>query len=505
MKSVKSINELTKKCMKLAYSNSLSLSDHIYKATSKDLKILFSEYDYADVLGTLSGIWEFDKATSYFTYNQDYYNGTREIKVVATLYRRAYCGGIERVNAELMNLWTDMGLKVIFFTEEEENPLDFSYPSSVKRIIIPNSCDMIGRLKTLKKFCIKEEVDIFINHDWTNFNFIWDCMLMKMLKIPYAQYCHGHFSWCLSQGKQSFFQSEAFNLCDVIIAISETNAKFYQMCGCKSYFVHNPIPADLIKAKPSNLNSKHVLMVGRLSVEKYPLEALEIFKRVHEQVEEAILDIVGDGPMYEEMKEFVIKNGLEKNVIFHGGKTQEDVVSYYQNCACELFTSKMEGYPMVVLETKAYGVPIVMYDMPYLSLTKDKKGVLSTKISDFDTMSDAIVKLLNDKTFRISKGNEARESFEDLLRYDIRTAWKNIFAISVNDDKKIQSNDYYNPEGLTIEERCIIPFIVERFYWAYDNIFSSTDYMVGKNILKIPRKIKSFLRLIKRSIFNGDK
>ena len=82
---------------------------------------------------------------------------------------------------------------------------------------------------------------------------------------------------------------------------------------------------------------------------------------------------------------------------------------------------------------------------------------------------------------------------------------KNIFAISVNDDKKIQSNDYYNPESLTIEERCIIPFIVERFYWAYDNIFSSTDYMVGKNILKIPRKIKSFLRLIKRSIFNGDK
>lgn len=35
---------------------------------------------------------------------------------------------------------------------------------------------------------------------------------------------------------------------------------------------------------------------------------------------------------------------------------------------------------MVVLETKAYGIPIVMYDLLYLSLTKDKKRVLSSCI-----------------------------------------------------------------------------------------------------------------------------
>ena len=432
--------------------------------------------------------------------------GEQSINVVATSYHRAYGGGVERVNAELMNLWNDMGLKVVLFTEEAENPLDFPYPSSVKRIIIPDTYDMIGRLVALQKYCLEEKVDLFINHDWTNYNFIWECMLIKMLKISYAQYCHGHFSCCFSQGKQSLFQADAFKLCDVIIAISESNARFYQMCGGKSFFVQNPVPTDLKNARPSNLNSNHVLMVGRLSEEKYPLEALAIFKKVHEQVPEAVLDVVGDGPMGEEMYKYVHRNGLDTSVVFHGKKSQEEIADFYQNCACELFTSKMEGYPMVVLETKAYGIPIVMYDLPYLSLTKDKKGVLSSEISDFEAMSDHIVKLLIDNNYRIAQGLAARESFEDLLRYDLHAAWNSIFDICVTGDKHIQANGYYNPESLAAEDKYIMPLMIEKVEDGYDNMLKcSMDYKVGKSCLAIPRRVKRFLRLLKRGVLDGNK
>ena len=495
-----SFDELTNKCMKLAYSNSVSLSDEIYKATATDLKILWPEYGYANVLGALAGLWSFDKATTFFTHTRKLVQGGgQSINVVATSFHKAYGGGVERVNAELMNLWIDMGLKVVFFTEEAENSLDFPYPSSVKRIIIPNTHDMTGRLLALQKYCLEEKVDLFINHNWTNCNFIWECMLMKMLRISYVQYCHGHFSWCFSQGKQSLFQAEAFNLCDVVVAISESNARFYQMCGCKSFLVHNPVPTDLKNARQSNLNSNHVLMVGRLAEEKYPLEALAIFKKVHERVPEAILDVVGDGPMDEEMYQYVHKNGLDTSVVFHGKKSQEEIAGFYQNCACGLFTSKMEGYPMVVLETKAYGVPIVMYDLPYLSLTKDKKGVLSAEISDFEAMADNVVNLLNNDNYRIDQGREARESFEELLRYDLHAAWNSIFDICITDDKHIQANGYYNPESLAAEDKYIMPLMIEKIKDGYDNMLkSSMDYKVGKSCLEIPRKVKSFLRILKR-------
>ena len=153
---------------------------------------------------------------------------------------------------------------------------------------------------------------------------------------------------------------------------------------------------------------------------------------------------------------------------------------------------------MVVLETKAYGVPIVMYDMPYLFLIKDKKGVLSSKIGNLDEMADNIVTLLRDDSFRISKGKEARESFEELLRYDLRAVWDNILDICANDDVPIQPNDYYNPERLAAEDRYIIPVLTEKYYCAYDNIVNSIDYRIGKKILKIPRKVTSILRTIKK-------
>lgn len=159
---------------------------------------------------------------------------------------------------------------------------------------------------------------------------------------------------------------------------------------------------------------------------------------------------------------------MDTSVVFNGKKSQEELADFYQNCACGLFTSKLEGYGMVILETKAYGIPIVMYNLPYLALTRDKKGVLSSEISDFVAMVDNIVNLLNDDNYRIGQGIEA---------------------------------GFYNPESLAAEDKYIMPLMIEKIKDGYDNMLkSSMDYKVGKSCLEIPRKVKSFLRILKRGL-----
>lgn len=56
----------------IGYSNSVSLSDEIYKATATDLKKLWLEYGYANILGALAGLWSFDKATTFFTHDRKF-------------------------------------------------------------------------------------------------------------------------------------------------------------------------------------------------------------------------------------------------------------------------------------------------------------------------------------------------------------------------------------------------------------------------------------------------
>lgn len=488
--------ELNNKLKVLPFSKKNKITDEVINSTDSSLKALFCEYGYAEVLGELSALWTVDKAIEFFSKTSVVTHHSREIHTVAVFYIRGYNGGIERVNAELMQLWLGMGYKVVFFSDEPENSLDFSYPGSVKRIVIPSRNNMYERLSALQKYCFDEHVDLFINHNWNDSRSVWECMLMKNMGISYVQYCHGHFSWCFVQGKPALYQPEFFRMCDLTIALSETNARFYQLSGCRSYLVQNPVPGDLLDVDAGRSDdSCRILLVGRLSEEKYPMDALQIFKIVHDKHPEAVLDIVGDGEekLVSQMKAFVTENSMGNTVFFHGRKNNGDVAEFYKKACCVLFTSKMEGYPMVVLEAKAFGLPLVMYDMPFLSLTKDGLGMLAAAPGDIRAMSDDLNALLSDKELRQRLSNESKESFLRLKEYDLEKAWSEVFDICSGES--VDSDDYYDPDQLPVPDRYIISALLDKIKEGYDlTVFASRDYKLGASLLRIPRKVKKLVR-----------
>ncbi len=491
-------NELQKKCRNLSFVDNLQLT-----ASERDNRIamlenLYQEYGVPKVLGCLAELWSFEQAATLCSQFDDQSRHLRKIKTIATSFYRAYDGGTERVNAELMTLWVKMGYRVILLTEEAENALDFPYPKEVKREILPKYAEFTKRLEVLETICKEEQVDVFVNHHWNHPKAIWECLLMKHLQIPHVSYCHANFAWSIGQGRDGLFQAQALSFSDLVIAISATNARFYQMNGCNTYLVQNPIPSDLKMVTPANLKSKHVLMVGRLSWEKYPLEALEIFKFVHEALPDVIFDIVGSGDLEAEAKAYVTQNQLQQCVIFHGKKNAAEIATFYQQSACELFTSKMEGYPMVVLETKAHGVPLVMYDLPYLSLLQPKKGVLTADAGDYRTMADHLIRLLKDDSYRGQMGKEARESFETLCSYDLEETWKSIFGILSGDNRGKPEQGYYGAELLPEADRYIMPTMLSQVIKSYDALLSSSvNYKVGKAVLTVPRVINNLLKRIR--------
>lgn len=484
--------QLKKQCKSLAYSKSDRIDEEVFSSTKGKLDELFAEYGHSSVLGALSEVWSFRKSLLFFE-KIEFSNKKEKVFTVATSYHRLHEGGVERVVAELMTLWVRMGFKVVLFMEEPENELDYPYPNSVIRLRIPSFDNMEERLDFLEKVSVEEGVDFFINHNWTVLNTLWECILMKYLGIPYVQYCHGHYSWCFDYGYPFFYQPRYFKMCDMILALSETNAKFYQICGCKTFLVNNPVPRDLkIITEKANLNSSHILMVGRIAEEKYPLEALDIFKKVHDHLPNVIFDIVGDGEMLEETREYAKRLGIESTVVFHGKKSAEEIKDFYKESACELFTSKLEGYPMIILETKAYGLPLVMYELPYLTLVKDGKGILSASIGDIDVMADNLINIIENREYRERLGREARESFEHFLQYDQEKDWKTIFELVPGE---IFESNYHNDHKnhLTTEGSYVL-MILDKANRGYEKLIEhyeqSRDYRIGRFLLSIPRLIK---------------
>ena len=160
--------------------------------------------------------------------------------------------------------------------------------------------------------------------------------------------------------------------------------KFFYRYMDHYIFQSEGIKADLIQnygvTGPSTLlsnpieipDSKHyitpykshtrLLYVGRLVKQKNIIDLLNIIKDLHEKYPNIILTIVGDGPEREILEAYTIKNNLDKKVFFVG--QQESVSEYYYKSDLTLLTSFNEGFPNVLLESIAHGVPVISYNCP---------------------------------------------------------------------------------------------------------------------------------------------
>ena len=493
---------LKKKCLSLSYTGSESLTEEIFISTITDFNRLLKEYDPSQVLAELSALWPVEKAIAFFEKYEYSAKKPSQIKNIASVYPNAHGGGIARVQAQIMTLWDSMGYNVVLFSEMPENVLDFPYPSSVTRLIIPDYHNISERLIILYKYISEQNVDLYINNIWAAPYVLWECVLLKLLGIPTVQYIHSDFAYPFSWGKFMLYYPQIFKLCDLVLCLSESAARFYQLCGCRAYLLNNPVPTDLAitsRNDVSELSSRHILMIGRLSIEKRPMDALRIFKKVHDELPDTKLDIVGsDNSDYKHQIEHYCKtNNIEDAVKYHGALSQDRIAEFYNSSALVLFTSEAEGYGMVLLESKAYGLPIVMYELPYLTLVKDKKGILSAPIGNISQMSEHIVELLKNDVYRAKLGQDSRESFEMFNSYDLENAWSEIIDI-VSSDNTTNYSSYYDPRDISGDDKYIEPMLLDMIKLGYDHEKrkEAKNIKVGKIILFIPRKLSRILRRI---------
>ena len=153
---------------------------------------------------------------------------------------------------------------------------------------------------------------------------------------------------------------------------------------------------------------------------------------------------------------------------------------------------------MVLLEAKAHGVPIAMYDLSFLTLVKDKKGILTAPVGDIQGVANNIIRLLRDDTLRKACGHAAREDFELHAAYDLQQAWADIFMLCEKTET-VKSAACFDPTSLTEADCSLVPLLLDTVGKSYDRIlYESKEYQVGRKLLKIPRTIKRILKRIKR-------
>ncbi len=105
---------------------------------------------------------------------------------------------------------------------------------------------------------------------------------------------------------------------------------------------------------------KVALFVGRLTIQKGVWHLLQAAKQVVEKEPKAKFVIVGSGPDMPYLIDTAIKLGIEKNVIFTGKLSEEELIAAYRMCDVFVMPSVNEPFGIVALEALASGKPVIL-------------------------------------------------------------------------------------------------------------------------------------------------
>ena len=210
----------------------------------------------------------------------------------------------------------------------------------------------------------------------------------------------------------------------VIAVSSELGAKLQlHFVGAKVEVIANGIDAEAVRhaASPAiQLESayRHIAFVGRL----VHVKRVDVFLEAAAALESSYpgkyrFHVLGDGPLRSDLEKTATDLGISNICIFHG--FQPDALRWLASMHCLVLTSDHEGLPMVVLEARALGIPVVAHAVgglvSLLAGQTDCRLVLSqspqdiaSKIRDITgTMRGSVQTTDLSKTYRIDETAQA--------------------------------------------------------------------------------------------------
>ena len=104
-----------------------------------------------------------------------------------------------------------------------------------------------------------------------------------------------------------------------------------------------------------HLNNKLVIgHIGRFNKQKNHKFLIDLFCKIKEERQDAILVLIGDGPLKKKMEKRVKKKGIEKSVLFLG--VRKDIPELLQMIDIFVLPSRFEGLGIALIEAQASGL-----------------------------------------------------------------------------------------------------------------------------------------------------
>lgn len=366
-------------------------------------------------------------------------------------------GGAERVLTNMANHWASQGFHVTLITLATAEADLYQTDSSVERVYLDVMRESRGawsavynnirRATTLRRALSSARPHFVVSFtDQINVLTLMATFGMRLRVIICDRVDPRHHplgrAW-------STLRRQFYRRCFSAVVQTESVKNWIQpLVGRKPvYIVPNAVSPDAhgidsvaMPTDVAEIDRPHrLLAMGRLSSQKGFDLLIEAFAKLADQHPNWNLEIYGEGPLRGPLEQHVARLKLGDRIHLPGWT--DDRLAEFSRADVFVLSSRYEGFPNVLLDAMACGLPAVAFDCPSgpAEIVRHTIDGLLVEPNSVDALADALHQIMADASCRRDYAVRAADVRQRFSPERFYSQWEAVFAGASPDDQRFAS------------------------------------------------------------------
>jgi glycosyltransferase involved in cell wall biosynthesis len=355
--------------------------------------------------------------------------GDRPVHSVLLTTKSITTGGVSGVLLSQARYLLAAGYRVTIAVHRAGSALTDLPPGA--KIVQVTGSGMQARLASWAQICRDESIDVVVDHrvlyttDWTSF-----AVMARALNVPTVGWIHNFALRPIYDNKDlvSFIQARA-NALARLVTLSPLDVAFWKLRGVpQTVYLPNPPSPMLLKMAASTVERNaptgraELIWWGRLDENtKQVRQLVEVAAQLRRLAVDFHLSIIG--PDWGDMTATtltaeVVTRNLGEHVSVLGPRHGQELIDAIDAADAFVTTSIIEGYQLTLPEAQIRGLPVFMYELPWLTVVQNNSGIVSVPQGEAHRLARSIAETLADPEQYARLSAAAIEASQRALGYD---------------------------------------------------------------------------------------